>query len=148
MEWTDLLLEPRAVTVTYGGAPSLRGFGLDDLNLAGDGVTLKGSFAQPPDPLPARWALHRYTHAGVTFRAHGVVEADVTGTPRLHFDARGCLMGDPVDLAVEHAGRVWASENGTEWPYVLLSGRSDFLSFRFVCTGLGIVVRGYTPAPY
>lgn len=148
MDWTDLISEPRGVTAVYGGAPSLRGFALEDLILTGGGARIRGDLGTLPDPLPERWAERGYTRARATFDVVEIEEAEVTGTPRLHVDSRRCLEGDPVDLSVESVGRSWALPNGEERPYVVLWGRSAFLSFRLVCRHLSVDVSGYTPAPY
>ncbi|PEN14825.1 hypothetical protein CRI94_00575 [Longibacter salinarum] len=148
MNWTDLITESRMVTSIYGGATSLAHFALEDLVFSGRSVRLRGDFAQMPDPLPERWASCGFTRAGATFNASDVVEAKVTGMPQLHFDDRHCLEGDPVSLAVEQTKCIWTAPDGTERPYIVLSGNSDFLEFRFVCKNLRVGVKGYTPAPY
>lgn len=136
------------VTTIYGGAPALNRFALEDLILSGGGVKLRGDVGEMPDPMPERWSERGYTRARATFDASIVVEAEVVGTPRLHFDDRQCLEGDPVDLAVERADRSWTAPDGTERPCIVLSGQSSYLTFRFVCEHLRVEVKGYQPAPY
>ena len=136
------------VTSIYGGAPSLARFALEELVLAGGNAKLRGDLAQMPDPMPERWAGRGYTRTRATLNAYDVEEAEVSGIPRLHFDVRHCLEGDPVDLSVERASRSWTAPDGTERPCVEVSGRSNFLRFRLVCRDLRVEVKGYEPAPY
>lgn len=136
------------VVSIYGGAPSLDRFALEELVLAGGNAKIRGDLGQMPDPLPERWTERGYTRTQATFNAYDVDEAEISGTPRFHFDVRHCLEGDPVDLSVERVSRNWTAPDGTERPYVALSGRSDFFAFRLVCVGLRVEVKGYKPAPY
>lgn len=148
MPWTDLITEPRLVTGIYGGAPSLRGFAVEEIVLAGRAARIKGDFAELPDPLPARWKERGFTHAGAVLQLVTLVECDIDGAPRLAADARNCMLGVPVDLSIERADRAWTDDEGRTFECIVVSGHADFLTFRMVCTHLRVDVTGYEPAPY
>jgi hypothetical protein len=148
MSWTDLLEEPRLVTGIYGAAPSLKGFALEDLLLAGGQATIQGDLELLPDPMPKRWIERGYSCARAKLQAIDLEASEVSGAPRLRLDAGLCLQGVPVDITVEKTTKTWNDESGGVHPYVAVTGASEFLIFSFVCKILQIEVRGYEPSPY
>ncbi|MEL6613528.1 MAG: hypothetical protein AAFQ53_15635, partial [Bacteroidota bacterium] len=136
MPWTDLLVQPEAVNSLYQTAPALDAFALEELTLTGGTITIRGYLSAMPNPLPTRWQAKGYTKALARCTATGIDEATLHGIPRFLFDARGCLEGDSVDLDLSSSERNWTTRDGREQPYLVISGTSSFLDFRFVHTDM------------
>ena len=142
MPWTDLLPDPRTILGVYSSAPSLAGFKLEWISLgptaaAHEDVRLRGDFAALPEPLPPRWSERGYERASVGFSLSGVTEARVDGVPQIRPNGHAGFEGAPVDLQIERDGQS-----------IIVSGMSDYLTFRFVCSDIRAHVEGQQHSAY
>lgn len=148
MGWVELLMEPRQVTSLYPGSPPLEAFGLLDLNLHAGSAKLVGDLSSLPDPLPHRWAGRGFSRAQCTISAIGLTECRIEGWPGVGFDAENCMLGRPIDLAIEAEGGEWTAPDGSRHPLIALRGDGEGLTFRFVSRHLDVRIAGYEPGPY